>query len=103
MKKLNKLIALTSMLALLTAQVEGQEYYDDNSAAYNESGTASYMSALLPIGALVVAGIIIATTDRSHHHSSSSGSSIKQSSSSSSSASSISHGHFSSSSSSSGF
>ena len=66
MKKMNKLIALTSMLALLTGQVQGQEYqeYQDNSAAYSESNEASYLSALLPIGALIVAGVLIATTDR---------------------------------------
>jgi hypothetical protein len=93
MKKLNKLVALTSVLALLTGQVQGQEYqeYQDTSSAYTESGEASYMSALLPIGALIVAGVIIATTDRHHHHGSGS----------SSSSSSSSHGHFSHSSSSS--
>lgn len=79
MKKLNKLIALTSMLAMLTSQVQAQEFYDDNSDAYNESGTASYMSAILPISALVVAGIIIATTNRHHHHHSGSSSSSSSS------------------------
>ena len=70
MKKLNKLVALTSVLALLTGQVHSQEYveYQDTTSAYSESGEASYMSALLPVGALIVAGVIIATTDRHHHH-----------------------------------
>ncbi len=73
MKNLRNLIALTTVMALCAGQVQGQEpeYVDDSSAAYYDSGRASYMSALLPIGALVVAAIIIATTNRHHHHHSS--------------------------------
>jgi len=73
MKKLNKLMALTAAMALFAGQVQGQDYYDDTSAAYDDSGRASTLSALLPLGALAAAAIIIAVTDRnSHHHSSSS-------------------------------
>lgn len=44
----------------------------NNPPAYCDSCCSSYLSAAIPIGALVVAGIIIATTDRHHHHGSSS-------------------------------
>lgn len=73
MKKMKNLIALTTVMALCFGQVQGQgpEYVDDSSGAYYDSGRASYMSALLPIGALVVAAILIATTNRHHHHHSS--------------------------------
>lgn len=67
-----KLISLTAVLALCASQVQAQEYCDDCSPAYCDSEKASYLSAALPIGALVVAAIIIATTDRHHHHHSSS-------------------------------
>jgi hypothetical protein len=80
MEKIKRLIALTAVMTLFATQVQGQEYYDEGCAescgdAYCDSGTASYMSAALPIGALAVAAIIIATTNRHHHHSSSSSSS----------------------------
>src|SRR5690242_7387521 len=98
MNKIKKLIALTSLMALCVSQIQGQEFaapaYSEQSDALNDSEEASYLSALLPIGALVVAAVIIATTNRNHHHHSSSGSgsnstkvnpSIRSSSSSSSS------------------
>lgn len=86
MKKIKKLIALTAVLALFSSHVQGQQYetMPDDSAAYNDSGRASYLSAALPIGALVVAAIIIATTNNNHHHHSSSSSGGRNSSSSSS-------------------
>jgi hypothetical protein len=70
MKKMNKLMALTTVMALFAGQVQGQgqEYYDDTSAAYEDSGKAATLSALLPLGALAAAAIIIAVTDRHHHH-----------------------------------
>lgn len=85
MKKMKNLIALTTVMALCFGQVQGQEpeYVDDCSAAYCDCGKASYMSALLPIGALVVAAILIATTNRHHHHHSSGSDSSSSSSSSS--------------------
>ncbi|SPJ31923.1 hypothetical protein [Candidatus Protochlamydia amoebophila] len=64
---MKKLLMLTTAMAMLVGQVQGQEYYDETQA-YDDSNRASTMSALLPIGALVVAAIIIATTDRHHHH-----------------------------------
>jgi hypothetical protein len=80
MNKLKKLIALTTMMALFGSQVQaqGQEVDGgavDDSAAYYDSGRASYLSAALPIGAIAVAAVIIATTGNRHHHSSSSSSS----------------------------
>lgn len=70
MKKIRNLVALTTVMALCFGQVQGQDpqYVDDSSGAYYDSGRASYMSALLPIGALVVAAVLIATTNRHHHH-----------------------------------
>jgi len=83
MKKIKNLIALTALMVVCAVQVQGQEYYDEGCGeAYCDSGSASYMSAALPIGALAVAAIIIATTNRHHHHSSSSSSSCRNSSSS---------------------
>lgn len=80
MKKLNKLIALTSLLALFTGQLQGQEYQGDPSVGYAESNQASYLAAALPIGAIVVAAVLIATTDRHHSHGSSGSSSSSHSS-----------------------
>ncbi|WP_068468319.1 hypothetical protein [Candidatus Protochlamydia phocaeensis] len=71
MKKMNKIFALATLMAMLAGQVQGQEYESD---AYYDSGRASSMSAWIPIGALVVAGVLIATTDRHHHHHHGSGS-----------------------------
>jgi hypothetical protein len=73
MNKIKKLIALTSMMALCASQIHGQEncappMYSEQSDALNDSEEASYLSALLPIGALVAAAVIIATTNRHHHH-----------------------------------
>ncbi len=88
MKKMQKLIALTAVMALCAGQAQGQDYYDDNtSAAYSDSGRASIMSVALPVTALVVAAVLIATTDNHHHH-------HGRSSSSSSSSSSHSHSHY---------
>lgn len=80
MKKMKRIIALTTVLALFAGQIQGQDCAPDCEEeccgdAYCDSGYASYMSAALPIGALAVAAIIIATTNRQHHHSSSSSSS----------------------------
>jgi hypothetical protein len=72
MRKMNKIFALTMLMAMLAGHVQGQDY--DDSDAYYDSGRASSMSALIPIGALVVAAVIIAATDRHHHHGSSSSS-----------------------------
>lgn len=76
MKKIKKLIILTTAMALLAGQVQGQGQdsacCDDSSAAYEDCENASYLSAALPIGAIAVAAIIIATTNRHHHHGSSS-------------------------------
>lgn len=84
MKKIKKLIALTAVMTLFASQVQSQDYaqdaqgqeLDESSAAYSDSGSASYLSAALPIGALAVAAIIIATTNRNNHSSSSSSSSF---------------------------
>jgi hypothetical protein len=79
MKKIKKAIALTAMMAMLASPAYSQETPSE-SAAYFESSEASKMSLLLPVGALVVAGVIIATTNRGHHGSSSSSSSDASSS-----------------------
>lgn len=81
MRKLNKLMALITAMTLFSSQVQGQgqEYYDDTSEAYEESGKAATLSALLPLGALAAAAVIIAVTDRHHHHGSSSSSSSSHS------------------------
>lgn len=69
MKRLQKLFAMTAVMAMLASSAYSQEpvAYDD-SAAYYDSGAASNMSVWIPVGALVVAGIIIATTNNHHHH-----------------------------------
>lgn len=77
MKKLKGLIAFTAILAMTTGQLRAEECGTEDCSAYCDSGKASYMAALLPIGALVVAAVIIATTDRGHHHHHSSSSSSK--------------------------
>jgi multidrug efflux pump subunit AcrB len=77
MKKMQRLIALTTVMALLAGQVQGQPdgvYYEDTGAAYDNGQSASYMSVWLPIGALAIAAVLIATTNRGHHHGSGSGS-----------------------------
>lgn len=75
MKKKNRFLLLTALTVAFSAgQLQAEECADDCSA-YVDSGKASYMAALLPIGALVVAAVIIATTDSGHHHHSSSSSS----------------------------
>src|SRR5262245_42339896 len=84
MKKMKKIFALTAAFAMFSSQMQAQTNYcepqycnepqyccQDDCQEYCDSGRASYLSAALPIGALVVAAIIIATTTR-HHHSSSS-------------------------------
>jgi hypothetical protein len=68
MKKLRNLLMLTTAMTMLAGQVQGQAECYDEAPAYDDSNRASTMSALLPIGALVVAAVIIATTDRHHHH-----------------------------------
>lgn len=70
MKKLKNLIALTAVMAMLASPAAySQEYaYDAETEAYDDSSDASRLSVLIPVGALVVAGIIIATTNRGHHH-----------------------------------
>jgi hypothetical protein len=74
MKKLQKLIALTAAMAMLTNSGYGQEYYDEAPTAYSEGSGISYTTILIPVAALVIAGIIIASTDRHHHHHNSSSS-----------------------------
>lgn len=83
MKIAKKLLALTAAVAMLTSSAYGQDPYQDqaccdNSCAYEDCGCASQMSTWIPIGVLVVAGVIIAATTRHghhHHHNSSSSSS----------------------------
>lgn len=96
MKKLHKFFALATLMAMLTNTGYSQEYYDggeytgDEAVAYEEGSDSSYWAAAIPIGALVIAGIIIASTDRhhgGHHHHSSSSSHFHSHSSSSSSSS----------------
>lgn len=80
MNYIRKLIAMTAVMSLCATQIQAQDYCQPCETpceapcgdAYCDSGCASYLSAALPIGALVVAAIIIATTNRHHHHSSSS-------------------------------
>jgi hypothetical protein len=74
MKKMKNFLTLTVALTMISGQLKAQNGCDSDCDAYFESGKASYMAALLPIGALVVAAVIIATTDNRHHHSSSSSS-----------------------------
>ncbi len=70
MQRIKKLVALTALMSLFAGQVQGQTpaYCDEPCAAYEDGCDSSYLSAALPIGALVVAAIIIATTNRHHHH-----------------------------------
>lgn len=71
MKRMKQLIALAVVMALCGSQVQAQAYAqveEGDSVAYQDAGRASYWSAALPIGALVVAAIIIATTNNHHHH-----------------------------------
>lgn len=77
MKKLNKLLTLTVAMALLANTAFSQDpnvtynqECNDDAIAYDDCGYASNMSALLPVGALIIAGVLIATTSRHHHHSS---------------------------------
>jgi len=86
---MKKFFALSTLLAMLSGQLQAQDcctpppvccqqveccpvqdccVADCN--AYCDGERASYMSALLPVGALVVAAVIIATTDSGggHHH-----------------------------------
>lgn len=99
MKKMNKFfVATATLVAMLASQVQAQDCCappsccqaqdcapvanccsaqdccTNDCGAYCDSGCASYMAALLPIGALVAAAVIIATTDSGHHSSSSSSS-----------------------------
>ncbi len=80
MKKIQRLFALTTAMAMLTNFGYSQEcppsYSNECPAAYADScNVSSYWSILIPVGALVIAGIIIATTDHHHHHHHSSSSS----------------------------
>lgn len=81
MKKSNRIFILATAFALFCSQVQGQDCgktcvqpcapANDCCEAYCDSGKASYYSALIPIGALVIAAIIIATTSGSSgkkHH-----------------------------------
>lgn len=72
------MLVLTTMMAMFAGQVQAQcqqePCCDEPALAYCESEQASYMSALIPLGAVAIAAILIATTDRHHHHSSSNGS-----------------------------
>lgn len=71
MKKLRKLFAVMAILSTTASPaLYSQESCCDKSPAYADSCCASSMTALLPIGALVVAGVLIATTHRHHHNSS---------------------------------
>jgi len=79
MKNLKKLILLPTIFALTSAPVFAQD--EDYIPAYTDGNEAGYMSAILPITALVIAGVIIATTDNHHHHHSGSGGSSSSSSS----------------------
>ena len=77
---MKKLFALATLSAMLTSQLQApvcppvvecapvQDCYVADCDAYCDGERASYMSALLPVGALVVAAVIIATTDSHHHH-----------------------------------
>lgn len=75
MKILKNLFLLTAAMAFIanTANAQ-QDACCDTTQAYDDCCSVSYMSAWIPVGALVVAGILIATTDHGHHHSSSSSS-----------------------------
>jgi len=78
---MKKFFALSTMLGMLAGQLQAQvccappppccqvqDCCASDCNAYCDGERASYMSALLPIGALVVAAVIIATTDSGHHH-----------------------------------
>lgn len=72
MKLLQKIVTMTSMMALLTTSCYSQEdqiysgYDFDDSYAYSESGQASQLSSYVPLGVLVATGIAIAVIDRHH-------------------------------------
>jgi len=76
MRKLNKLIALATAVAMLTSNLAySQGECCDDAQAYSDGCGVSYTSLLIPVGVIVVAAIIIAATDNHHHHHSSSSSS----------------------------
>lgn len=70
MKKIQNFFALTATLAMLASSAYGQDYYNDDIEpyAYEDSGNASEMSALIPIGILVAVGLGIAFSHHGHHH-----------------------------------
>jgi hypothetical protein len=67
MNTMKKLISLTMAMALFSGQAYSQEF-DDTSSAYYDSGAASNMSVLLPIGLAAGAVAVILLTNRHHHH-----------------------------------
>lgn len=69
MKKMKFVWALAAIMALSTqVQADTSVPVATDTSAYNDSNSASYMSAALPLGALAIAAVIIATTGSSHHH-----------------------------------
>lgn len=72
MKSLKKLFAIATMMSMLMAPAAYSQdaCCEKTCDAYCDSCDSTYMSALIPIGALVIAGVLIATTNRHHHHSS---------------------------------
>lgn len=70
MKHLKNLFSLSVTMAMLSTPLCAQnDQYMESSQAYDDGMQASYMSAVIPLTALVVAGVLIASTDRHHHHS----------------------------------
>lgn len=69
MRKIKHLLSLTLAFAMLAGQAQAQpidEYQTSN--AYDDSSNG-YLSAAIPLGALVIAAVLIATTNNHHHHS----------------------------------
>jgi hypothetical protein len=77
MKKIQKLFALTAVIAMLASSGYSQEYYypdfnpengyDNDAYAYGDSSDSS-QSALLPIGIVIIAGALFALNrDHGHH------------------------------------
>lgn len=71
MKKLQYLLTLTALMTMLVSSGHAQDCCD-SSPAYSDCGRACYMSAIVPIAALLVIGALVLITDSHHHHHSSS-------------------------------
>lgn len=68
MKSIKKLIALATVMALCTSQVQAQDYSGPYVEAYDDSVSATDNNTALWIGGAVAAGILIWLLTHHHHH-----------------------------------